>query len=90
MAIPPVCLLVIRAWVEEGSERPLRVEVRLTADTARGFQRELTFSEAGPVEALVRTWLAEVLAGSAGPDTLDGGSSRDGHATVTEPVDVPT
>jgi hypothetical protein len=67
MAIAPVCLLVIRAWVEEGSERPLRVEVRLTADSARGFQRELTFSEAGPVEALVGAWLAEVLAGGGAP-----------------------
>jgi hypothetical protein len=64
MAAAPVGLLVIRAWVQEGSERPLRVEVRLTADTARGFERELAFSESGPVEALVRSWLEQVLAGS--------------------------
>ena len=65
MGIAPVGLLVIRAWVEEGSERPLRVEVRLTADTGRGFERELMLSELAPVEAVVHAWLADVLAGSS-------------------------
>jgi hypothetical protein len=74
MAVAPVGLLVIRAWVEEGSERALRVEVRVTADTARGFERELAFSESGPVEALVRAWLAQVLA--AGAEQSDGRGGR--------------
>jgi hypothetical protein len=64
MGMVPVGLLVIRAWLEEGSERRLRVEVRLTADTKCGFERELVLSEPAPVEALVRAWLADVLAGS--------------------------
>jgi hypothetical protein len=63
VAIAPVGLLVLRAWVEEGSARPLRVEVRLTADSGRGFERELVFSEPVAVEALVRTWLDDLLAG---------------------------
>jgi hypothetical protein len=63
MAVAPVGLLVMRAWAEEGSERPLRVEVRLTADSGRGFDRELVSSEPVAVEALVRAWLEEVLAG---------------------------
>jgi hypothetical protein len=62
MEIAPVALLVIRAWLEEGAERPLRVQARLTADSGRGFERELVFSESAPVEALVRGWLADVLA----------------------------
>jgi hypothetical protein len=37
--------------------------VRLTADSGRGFERELMFSEPAPVEALVRAWLDDVLAG---------------------------
>jgi hypothetical protein len=41
MQLAPVALLVIRAWPEEGSERPLRIEIRLTADTGRGFEREV-------------------------------------------------
>jgi hypothetical protein len=48
---------------EEGSGRPLRAVVRLTADSGRGFERELMFSEPAPVEALVRAWLDDVLAG---------------------------
>jgi hypothetical protein len=62
VAVEGVGLLVIRAWVEEGSERPLRVGVRLTADSGRGFERELVFSEPAAVEAVVRAWLADVLA----------------------------
>jgi hypothetical protein len=63
MAVAPVGLLVIRAWVEEGSERPLRAEVRLTADSGRGFEPELVFSEPVAVQALVRAWLDDVLDG---------------------------
>jgi hypothetical protein len=63
MAVGDVGLLVIRAWVEEGSVRPLRGEVRLTADSGRGFEREVMFSEPGQVEQIVRAWLADVLAG---------------------------
>ena len=62
MAVAPVGLLVIRAWLEEGAVRPLRVQVRLTGDSARGFERELAFSEPAPVEALVRAWLGQVCA----------------------------
>jgi hypothetical protein len=54
VAIAPVGLLVIRTWLEENSERPLRVEVRLTADCGRGFEREVMCSEPAAVEALVR------------------------------------
>jgi hypothetical protein len=61
MAVPPVALLVIRAWLEEGAERPMRIVVRMTADTARGFERELVFSEPEPVGALVDAWLAGML-----------------------------
>ena len=56
MAIAPVGLLIIRAWMHEGSDRPLRVEVRLTGDVGHGVEREMTFSESAPVEALVTAW----------------------------------
>jgi hypothetical protein len=48
--------------VEEASDQPLRVAVRLTSDAHQGFERELHFSEPAPVEALVSAWLADVLA----------------------------
>jgi hypothetical protein len=50
------------SWlVEEGSEQPLRAAVRLTADSGRGFERELMFSEPAAVEALVPALLDDVL-----------------------------
>jgi hypothetical protein len=76
VAVAAVGLLVIRAWLEEGSERRLRVEVRVTGDVARGFQRELAFSEPAPVQALVSVWLEAVLAGAAGDRPRSGGSQR--------------
>jgi hypothetical protein len=57
-----VSLMVLRAWVEEGSQRPLRVEIRRTADVGCGFESELVVSDAAGVEVLVRAWLADVLA----------------------------
>jgi hypothetical protein len=60
MMIAPVGLLVIRAWMEEGSEQGLRVVVRLTGDSWQGFERELVLSDPGRVQALVGEWLAEV------------------------------
>jgi hypothetical protein len=63
MAIAPVGLLVMRAWVQDGSERPLRVQVRVTGDVRHGFEREEVLSESTAVEATVRAWLAAVLAG---------------------------
>jgi hypothetical protein len=79
MRFAPVGLLVIRAWVQEGSEWPLRAEIRLTADTARGLERELVLSEPAAVEALVRAWLAEVLAGPTATDlTPSQGDTTDG------------
>jgi hypothetical protein len=69
VAIAPVGLLVLRAWLEEGSERPLPVEVRLTADSGRGFERELMCSEPAAVEALVRGWLDDLVAGEYASST---------------------
>jgi hypothetical protein len=63
VAFERVGLLVMRAWVEVGSARPLRVVVRLTADSGCGFERELVCTEPAAVEALVRAWLDELLAG---------------------------
>jgi hypothetical protein len=62
MAAPPVGLLIVRAWHEAGSERPLRADVSVTADTTRGFERKLTLSDVEDVESVVRARLAEVLA----------------------------
>ena len=51
--------MVLRAWVESGSEKPLRVRVHLPS------QLETTdryFSNGGEVGRMVEAWLAELQA----------------------------
>ncbi|MDE3725286.1 hypothetical protein PWG71_28230 [Nocardiopsis sp. N85] len=50
-------LMVLRVWVEEGSERPLRVDVRQTSDPALGFRGERTLTDVDHVLAVVRRFL---------------------------------
>lgn len=54
-------LMIIRAWVEEGSSEPLRAQIRLTTDVTTGVQRTLTVAREDEVCAMVRQWLADVL-----------------------------
>jgi hypothetical protein len=61
-------LLIIRAWVEEGSSEPLRAQVRLTADVSIGFERTLTLARPEAVCDTVRAWLADVLNERKGAD----------------------
>ena len=54
--------MVIRAWVEEGSQQPLRVEVRPNGRRRARVRAELVLSEPAGVEKPVRAWAADVLA----------------------------
>lgn len=65
-------LLTIRAWCEEGSQHPLRAEIRLADDVASGFRSTLTFVHAEEVVEAVRDFLDSVLC-----------PSRDDHPSVT-------
>jgi hypothetical protein len=62
MSLDRTGLLIIRAWVEQGSDKPLRARIRLTTDVAAGFERELTFADIKAVSVAVETWLGAVLA----------------------------
>jgi hypothetical protein len=53
-------LLIIRAWVEEGSLEPLRANIRLTTDISAGFQRTLTMARPEDIEDAVGAWLREI------------------------------
>lgn len=57
-------LLIIRAWIEEGSSMPLRADIRSTTDISRGLESERTVADAEIVAAIVQAWLAQFLAGS--------------------------
>ena len=54
-------LLIIRAWIEEGSSEPLRAQVRVCTDVATGIEHTLTTARADAVCAAVREWLDEML-----------------------------
>jgi hypothetical protein len=63
---PPVALLTIRAWREDGSHHPLRAEIRSTTDVSYGFQYQLTVADAeGAVDAVL-AFLEDVLLSSHG------------------------
>ncbi len=62
--------MILRVWSEDGSEEPLRVDVRETFDVARGLGRTLTFTDIDLVLASVRTFLES--GGADGPAALDG------------------
>jgi hypothetical protein len=53
----PIGLMVLRVWTEQGSARPLRVDVRQTSDLSRGFRRSVTLTDIDLVLATVRSFL---------------------------------
>jgi hypothetical protein len=54
-------LLIIRAWVEKASSKPLRTHLRMTTDVSRGFDSQISFSDATSTTAAVEDWLKDVL-----------------------------
>lgn len=62
MPTDATALMIIRAWTEEGSAKPLRVQIRLTSDVSAGFEKDLTFAGSEEVCAAVDAWLRDVLA----------------------------
>lgn len=65
MTNDPTGLLIIRAWVENGSSEPLRAQIRLSADLSGGIERELTLTQVEDVCDTVEEWLAGVLKNAA-------------------------
>ncbi len=61
MPLDKAGLLIIRAWVEQGSSEPLRAQIRLTTDVGGGFERELALTDVPAVSAVVQAWLQDVL-----------------------------
>ncbi len=50
-------LMIIRAWIEEGSEQPLRAQLRIVDDVATGIERAVTLVQPEAVSATVQQWL---------------------------------
>jgi hypothetical protein len=58
-------LLTIRAWCEEGSEHPLRAQIRIATDVSSGFRSTLTVADTEAAVEAVRAFLEDVLSSSA-------------------------
>lgn len=65
-----VALLTIRAWCEEGSEHPLRAEIRIADDVSSGFGSSLTTVHLDAVVGAVREFLDSVVCRSSLPVIL--------------------
>ena len=64
MTVSRTGLFIIRAWIEEGSSKPLRAHIRLTTDVSSGFEQSMTLSQVPAVCEAVETWLGNILSGS--------------------------
>jgi hypothetical protein len=54
-------MLIIRAWIEEGSSAPLRAHIRIVDDVSTGSERTLTLTEPEAVARTVQEWLDDIL-----------------------------
>jgi hypothetical protein len=66
-------VLIIRAWVEPGSEEPLRARLRISSDISSGIERSVTLTEPDAVLLMVAGWLDDMLADPAGGEDGDVG-----------------
>ena len=55
-------LLIIRAWLEDESSKPLRAHLRATTDVSSGFEKSVTVADPEAVRRAVDGWLADMLA----------------------------
>lgn len=69
-------LLIIRAWTEAGSCKPLRAQIRVSSDVGAGFDRTLTVARAEEVVAVVQEWLAEIVQNAGIPTSEEPARDR--------------
>lgn len=72
MTIDRTGLLIIRAWIEEGSSLPLRAEIRVSTDVSAGFERTLTLARAEEVTTTVQEWLTDIMSDAERPPPATG------------------
>ncbi len=60
-------LMIIRTWIEPGSFKPLRAQIRFTTDISVGFEQNVTLADIPAVSAAVEAWLTQVVANQEGP-----------------------
>jgi hypothetical protein len=73
-----VALLILRVWVEPGSARPARLQLRATTNPVAGFTRTRTVTDIEEAITVIREFLHTVLDG-------DTSSSPPAPGAVPEP-----
>jgi hypothetical protein len=71
MSVGRTGLLTIRVWLEPGSAKPLRANLRFTGDVSRGYEHALLVSDADALKSAVMGWLNE-FAGEASDSAEQG------------------
>jgi hypothetical protein len=61
MAQDATGLLIIRAWVENGSSDPLRAHLSITTDVSAGIQDEQNLVDIDTVCSVVQGWLTGLM-----------------------------
>jgi len=61
-------LLIINAWIEEGSSEPLRAQLRFSNDVSAGFDRTMTLARPEEICAVIVDWLAGIVQNASQPD----------------------
>lgn len=64
-------LLIIRAWIEDGSLSRLRAHIRHTTDVSSGLQGGTTVTDEVDVATIVSAWLEDVLLDEAAAPDID-------------------
>jgi uncharacterized protein len=77
-------LIIIRAWIEPDSTKPLRAYVRRSNDVTVGIGDESPFAEIDAVCAAVRDWLAHITAARHNPRPARGHQHMTGEPTHIE------
>jgi hypothetical protein len=74
-----VGLLIVRVWVEPGSVRPARLQIRATTDLSAGFACTRTLTDVGEAITVIRTFLNSVLSGDTARDRPAPGAAPPRH-----------
>src|SRR5688572_14946064 len=81
-------LLIIRAWVAEGSDKPLRASIRTTLDVANGLEDDHTVVDVAVASATVEAWLGQILAAAQEQQSVDPTSKETKSMTTWEFKDL--
>ena len=57
--------MILRVWIEDGSELPLRAQVSMTHDVESGIERTLTVVHPVDVTRVVDDWILDMIGPAA-------------------------